>query len=57
MAALCQAGLVSKPSALEEIKAMGKELGAFSNLELPEEPVQPFQQKPSNSVILCPDAP
>jgi hypothetical protein len=57
MAALCQAGLVSKPSALEEIKAMGKELGAFSNLELPEKPVPPFQQKPSNSVILCPDAP
>ena len=23
----------------------------------PEKPVQPFQLKPSNSVILCPDAP
>lgn len=41
MVALCQAGLVSKPSALEEIKAMGKELGAFSNLKPPAEKSEP----------------
>ena len=54
---LYQAGLISRPSAREELKAMGKELGAFSNLELPENPAQQIQPMPeSNSVIISPDA-